>query len=89
MGQSILLLKYLLPSKRNFFVENARWKDWASGFRNRNQKLSLRKPENTKAARSFAFNKTAVVEFFDYFESVCYKFTRNTKKEKENENLNC
>lgn len=35
-------------------------KDWAAGFRNRNQELSLRKPENTSAARSFAFNKTAV-----------------------------
>lgn len=52
-------------------------KDWAAGFRNRNQELSLRKPENTSAARSFAFNKTAVAEFFDNFERIMlrYKFT--------------
>ncbi|KAK9871497.1 hypothetical protein WA026_012868 [Henosepilachna vigintioctopunctata] len=30
---------------------------------NRNQELSPRKPENTSAARSFAFNKTAVAKF--------------------------
>lgn len=52
-------------------------KDWAAGFRKRNQELSLRKPENTSAARSFAFNKTAVAEFFNNFERVMlrYKFT--------------
>ncbi|GBP27395.1 hypothetical protein EVAR_18872_1 [Eumeta japonica] len=51
-------------------------KDWAEGFRNRNQELSLRKPENTSAAR-FAFYKTAVTEFFDNIERVMLriKFT--------------
>lgn len=45
-------------------------KDWAAGFRKKNQELALRKPENTSAARSFAFNKTAVTKFFDSYECV-------------------
>ncbi|KAF2890026.1 hypothetical protein ILUMI_16147 [Ignelater luminosus] len=45
-------------------------KDWAAGFRKRNQELSLRKPENMSAARCFAFNKTAVTEFFENYERV-------------------
>ncbi|KAG5864114.1 hypothetical protein JTB14_018087 [Gonioctena quinquepunctata] len=37
-------------------------KEWMYGFRRRNPELSLRKPENTSAARSFGFNKTS--EFY-------------------------
>ncbi|XP_026326754.1 uncharacterized protein LOC113235308 [Hyposmocoma kahamanoa] len=44
--------------------------DWMHGFRNRNRSLTLRKPENTSAARSFAFNKTVVNEFYDNLKSV-------------------
>ncbi|GBP05882.1 hypothetical protein EVAR_5164_1 [Eumeta japonica] len=60
------------------WIENKRArKDWAAGFRHRNQELILRKPENTSAARSFAFNKTAVVVLFNNFERVMLrsKFT--------------
>lgn len=49
-------------------------KDWAIAFRKRNEKLSLRKPENTSAARSFAFNKTAVAEFFDNYERILTRY---------------
>lgn len=49
-------------------------KDWATGFRKRNQEVGLRKPENTSAARSFAFNKTAVTEFFDNYERVLLRY---------------
>lgn len=48
--------------------------DWAKGFRKRNGTLSLRKPENTSAARAFGFNKTAVTEFFENYESVLTKY---------------
>ncbi|KAG5887166.1 hypothetical protein JTB14_002521 [Gonioctena quinquepunctata] len=40
------------------------------GFRRRNPELSLRKPENTSAARSFGFNKTSVTEFYTNLETV-------------------
>lgn len=52
-------------------------KDWAAGFRKRNPELSLRKPENTSAARSFAFNKAAVAQFHDNYERIMrqYNFT--------------
>ncbi|KAG5864203.1 hypothetical protein JTB14_008836 [Gonioctena quinquepunctata] len=51
--------------------------DWMSSFRIRNKNLSLRKPENTSAARSFVFNRTAVDEFFENYRAVLtkYKFT--------------
>ncbi|KAF2888034.1 hypothetical protein ILUMI_18139 [Ignelater luminosus] len=51
-------------------------KDWAAGLRKRNQALNLRKSENTSAARSFVFNKTAVT-VFDNYERVMvrYNFT--------------
>lgn len=51
--------------------------DWMNGFRQRNNNLSLRKPENTSAARSFGFNKTAVNEFYTNLEKVYtrHKFT--------------
>lgn len=39
--------------------------EWMRKYRERNANLSLRKPENTSAARSFAFNKTAVQQFYN------------------------
>lgn len=62
----LLRCKYPESWKKN----KSAGKDWAAGFRRRNQEVSLRKPENTSAARSFAFNKTAVTEFFDNYEQV-------------------
>lgn len=42
-------------------------------------KMSLRKPENTSAARSYGFNKTVVTKFQDLLASVMqnHKFTSN------------
>ncbi|KAG5877409.1 hypothetical protein JTB14_035647 [Gonioctena quinquepunctata] len=45
-------------------------KEWMYGFRRRNPELSLRKPENTSAARSFGFNKTSVTEFYTNLKTV-------------------
>ncbi|CAF4937022.1 unnamed protein product [Pieris macdunnoughi] len=45
-------------------------KEWLYGFRRRNPELSLRKPENTSAARSFAFNKISVTEFYTNLKTV-------------------
>lgn len=45
-------------------------KEWMYGFRRRNPELSLRKPGNTSAARSFAFNKTSVTEFYTNLKTV-------------------
>lgn len=45
-------------------------KEWLYGFRRRNSELRLRKPENTSAARSFAFNKTSVTEFYTNLKTV-------------------
>lgn len=52
-------------------------KDWLASYRKRNTNLSLRKPENTSAARSFGFNKTAVNDFYQNIEKIFgkYKFT--------------
>lgn len=44
--------------------------DWMHGFRNMNRSLTLRKPENTSAASSFAFYKTVVNEFCDNLKSM-------------------
>lgn len=51
--------------------------DWDSGFRIRNKNMSLWKPENTSAGRSFSFNKTAVYEFYGNLEDLLkrYNFT--------------
>lgn len=39
--------------------------EWMRKYRERNPNLSLRKPEKTSTACSFAFNKTAVKEFYN------------------------
>lgn len=56
-------------------------KDWAAVFRNKNQEISLKKFENSTAAISFVFTKTAVIEIFDNYERVmlCYIFTSDRK----------
>uniref|UniRef100_A0A336M6K4 CSON010990 protein n=1 Tax=Culicoides sonorensis TaxID=179676 RepID=A0A336M6K4_CULSO len=46
-------------------------KDWAASFRKRHPNMSLRKAENTSAARSFGFTKTAVSGFYSLLRS-CY-----------------
>ncbi|GBO99210.1 hypothetical protein EVAR_65915_1 [Eumeta japonica] len=45
-------------------------KEWMYGFRRRNPELSLRQPENTSAARSLAFSKTSVTEFYTNLKTV-------------------
>lgn len=49
-------------------------KEWVDSFRRRNTNLRLRKPENTSAARSYGFNRTAVEEFYSNLESVYVKY---------------
>jgi len=51
--------------------------DWLESYRKRNANLSLRKSENTSAARSYDFNKTAVKEFQENLEGLIkkHKFT--------------
>uniref|UniRef100_A0A336MLY5 CSON003630 protein n=1 Tax=Culicoides sonorensis TaxID=179676 RepID=A0A336MLY5_CULSO len=44
--------------------------DWLYNFRKRHPSMSLRKPENTSAARSYGFSKHAVNEFYDLLGSV-------------------
>lgn len=46
--------------------------DWLNGFLERNNDLSLRKPEPTSAARAMGFNKIAVSKFFDLFETIVH-----------------
>lgn len=45
-------------------------KEWLDSYRRRNTNLSLRKAENTSAARSFAFNKT---DFYENLEKLLLK----------------
>ena len=47
--------------------------NWLASFRKRHKNLSLRKPENTSAARSFCFNKTAVNDFLQNLENIYRK----------------
>lgn len=49
-------------------------KDWLDSCRRRNANLSLRKPENTSAARSYGFNKTAVNELYENLEKILTKY---------------
>ncbi|CAH2106704.1 unnamed protein product [Euphydryas editha] len=44
--------------------------EWMPKYRERNSNLSLRKPENTSTTRSFAFNKTALTEFYNNLTEV-------------------
>lgn len=76
-----LAYEYAVLLKRNF---PASWNtnkvagvEWMKGFMTRNSNLSLRKPENTSMARSSAFNKTNVSEFFENLRDVMarYKFS--------------
>nr|CAI5839755.1 unnamed protein product [Callosobruchus analis] len=55
-------------------------RDWLLGFMDRHKnELSLRKPENTSLARSVAFNKPVVDNFFSKYSSILekYKFSPN------------
>ncbi|KAF2897733.1 hypothetical protein ILUMI_08442 [Ignelater luminosus] len=52
-------------AKANNLKSSASWdnnkmaeKDWLESYRKRNTNLSLRKPKNTSAVRSYGFNKT-------------------------------
>ncbi|XP_046660673.1 uncharacterized protein LOC124358492 [Homalodisca vitripennis] len=44
--------------------------DWVAGFRDRHPEISLRKPEQTSAARAQAFNKHNVTRFFNILKDV-------------------
>lgn len=44
--------------------------DWVAGFRHRHPEISLRKPEQTSAARAQAFNKHNVTKFFNILKDV-------------------
>lgn len=50
-------------------------KEWLDSYRRRNTNLSLRKPENTSAAWSYGFNKTAVNDFYENLEKILTKYT--------------
>lgn len=54
-------------------------KDWLESYRKCNAKLSLQKPENTIAARSFGFNKKAVNEFVQNLENILVKWRSHNK----------
>lgn len=56
-------------------------KDWLRGFLNRHPEPSLRKPENTSAARASGFNKVFVGRFFELLGETLdkYKLTPDDK----------
>ena len=47
--------------------------EWYCGFMNRQPFLSLRKPENTSAARAQGFDKVVVNQFYDLLEKMLEK----------------
>ncbi|XP_073821485.1 uncharacterized protein [Musca autumnalis] len=60
---------------RSWTVNEMAGVDWVQGFMKRNHELSLRKPQNCSINRLTAFNKTAVVEFFDNAQKVLLKYS--------------
>ncbi|KAJ8909902.1 hypothetical protein NQ315_005637 [Exocentrus adspersus] len=73
----------VLPScklPKNWHLNKIAGIDWMRGFMHRHgNEISLRKPENTSLARSMAFNKPVVENFFSRYVSVLekYKFKPN------------
>ena len=68
-----------LPMPQNWEIYKIAGENWLRKFRERHQELSLRKPEATSLARSTAFNRNTVSEFFNNYDSVRnkYKFHRH------------
>lgn len=59
----------------NFNQETAlAGRDWVYNFMKRHQEISLRRPENTSAARAAAFNKPNVLKFFNLLGELFDKF---------------
>lgn len=54
--------------------ENLASVEWYHGFRHRNPVLSLRKPENTSAARIRALNAENINQFFENYRDVLKKY---------------
>lgn len=48
--------------------------DWVKGFMKRHPDLSIRKPEDTSAARAMGFNKVAVDTFYSLLGEVYDKY---------------
>lgn len=64
-----LAIKNNKPNPFNTEKEEA-GREWINGFLKRHPELSIRKPENTSAARASGFNKVAVEKFFNFLGNV-------------------